>query len=190
MKIGIIVGSIRQGRVGRDVGEWVKQQADQYAGAEFEIVDLADFDVPLLTAATLPSMANGHYDDPAVSAWGEAIGGYDGFIFVTAEYNHSVPGAFKNAVDSLGVEWMGKAVGFVSYGADNGVRAVEHWRGIVANFQMVGVRQQVSLNRFSEWGGNGFAPADRRAGELSTMLDQLTTAVANQLTSAVGGARA
>ena len=60
-----------------------------------------------------------------------------GFVSDTPEYNHGVPGAFKNAVDSLGPEWVGKAVGFVSYGADGGVRCVEHWRAIVASFQMV-----------------------------------------------------
>ena len=108
--------------------------------------------------------------------WGETIDGYDGFIFVTPEYNHSVPGPFKNAFDSIGPEWQGKTVGFVSYGAENGVRAVEHWRAIVANFSMYDVRQQVSLSIFTEMGENGLTLADRRAGELETLLDQLIPA--------------
>ncbi|WP_324617852.1 NADPH-dependent FMN reductase [Mycolicibacterium diernhoferi] len=110
-----------------------------------------------------------------VRRWGQAVDACDGFIFVTPEYNHGVPGAFKNAVDSLGPEWFGKTVGFVSYGADGGVRAVEQWRQIVANMQMFDVRAQVALSLFSEFGPGGFTPAGRRPGELSVLLDQLIT---------------
>ncbi|WP_040158722.1 NADPH-dependent FMN reductase [Nigerium massiliense] len=177
MKIGIIVGSIRKGRVGRGVGDWVKKVADEHGGAEFSLVDLAEFNVPLLTVDTPPAALQGQYPDPAVAAWAKEIGQYDGFIFVTPEYNHSVPGPFKNAVDNLGVEWMGKAVGFVSYGVDGGVRAVEHWRGSLANLSMIDVRAQVSLSLFNEFGESGFAPADHRAGQLNTLLDQLLDAV-------------
>jgi NAD(P)H-dependent FMN reductase len=175
MKIGIIIGSIRDGRAGQAVAEWVKEAADQREGLDAEIVDLAAFDVPLLTSATLPGMAERQYDDERVTRWSQAIDSYDGFVFVTPEYNHSIPGAFKNAFDSLGPEWQGKTVGFVSYGAENGVRAVEHWRTVVANFSMHGVRQQVSLSLFTEIMG-GFAPEERRAGELEVLLDQLVDA--------------
>ena len=67
----------------------------------------------------------------------------------------------------------GAPVGFVSYGADGGVRAVEHWRTSVANFQMVGVRAQVALGLFTDFGDDGLAPLDRRPAELAGMLDQL-----------------
>ena len=185
MKIGIIIGSIREGRAGQSVAEWVKSVADQRPEASFELVDLASFDVPLLTSATVPGMAN-KQDDERVARWSQAI---DGFIFVTPEYNHSIPGGFKNAVDSLGPEWQGKTVAFVSYGADNGVRAVEHWRTVVANFSMHDVRQQVSLSLFTELGQDGLTLEDRRAGELETLLDQLVDAtrryvLADQLTGA------
>lgn len=176
MKIGIIIGSIREGRAGQSVAEWVKSVADQRPEASFELVDLASFDVPLLTSATVPGMANKQYDDERVARWSQAIDGFDGFIFVTPEYNHSIPGGFKNAVDSLGPEWQGKTVAFVSYGADNGVRAVEHWRSVVANFSMHDVRQQVSLSLFTELGQDGLTLEDRRAGELDTLLDQLIDA--------------
>ena len=81
-------------------------------------------------------------------------------------------------MDSLGSEWFGKTVGFVSYGADGGVRAVEQWRQIVANFQMLDVRAQVSLSLFTEFGADGFTPLERRAGELAGLLDQLITLTA------------
>lgn len=175
MKIGIIIGSIRQKRRGEAVGAWVMEEAGKRTDAAFERIDLREFDVPLFTAPTNPAMADREYDSPEVTRWGETIDACDGFVFVTAEYNHSVPGVFKNAVDSLGPEWSDKAVGFVSYGADGGIRAVEHWRQIVANFRMMDVRAQVPLSIFTEFAADGsFTPAERRPRELATMLDQLT----------------
>lgn len=175
MTIGIIIGSIRDGRNGSAVGEWVAKIASQRTDAQFQVLDLKDFDVPLLTAPVPPAGANKQYDSANVRRWSQAIDSCDGFVFVTPEYNHGVPGALKNAVDSLGPEWFGKTVGFVSYGADGGVRAVEQWRQIVANLQMFDVRAQVALSLFQEFGTDGFAPAERREGELTTLLDQLIT---------------
>ena len=177
MKIGVIEGSIREGRKGAAVTQWVLRAA-QDREPEYVHLELADFDVPLLTTATVPGAANKVYDSPQVTRWSEAIDDCDAFVFVTPEYNHGVPGGFKNAFDSLGSEWARKPVAFVSYGADNGVRAVEHWRQIVANFHMVGVRQQVSLSRFSEFGDDGLALLDRRDGELDTLFDQLESMAA------------
>lgn len=173
MKIGIIVGSVRRGRKAGLVARWVHAQAAGRADVEFVVIDLRDFDLPLMTSATLPAAAGRTYDSPQVTAWSRAIDACDGFVFVTPEYNHGVPGAFKNAVDSLGPEWTGKTVAFVSYGADNGVRAVEQWRQILANFQMLDVRAHVGLSLFTELGPDDLALADRRSGELSALLDQL-----------------
>ncbi len=173
MKIGIIIGSIRDGSVGQSVADWILAQVDGNTEAEFTILDLKSFNVPLLTSATVPGAANKVYDSPEVTAWSQAVDACDGFIFVTPEYNHSVPGGFKNAFDSLGSEWGGKTVAFVSYGAESGVRAVEHWRQIVSNFSMVDVRQQLSVSRFLEFGPDAFTPNDRRADEFQTLLGQL-----------------
>ncbi len=182
MKIGIIIGSIREGRAGASVAQWVLDQAKDRQ-AEYEVVDLSTFNVPLFTDATLPAMAAGKYDVPEVQAWGDKVAEFDGFVFVTPEYNHGVPGAFKNAVDSLGVEWMKKTVGFVGYGADGGVRAVEQWRQIVANFQMIDVRQSLAINRFVEFDAQAtFQPGERRVGELTVLFDQL-----EEITAAVSG---
>ncbi|GAB95475.1 NAD(P)H-dependent FMN reductase [Kineosphaera limosa] len=169
MKIGIIEGSIREGRSGASVAKWVAQQA-QGRDAEYVLLVLADFDVPLLTSPVVPGAAKKQYDSPQVQAWSDAIDSCDGFVFVTPEYNHSVPGAFKNAFDSLGNEWSNKSVGFVSYGAECGVRAVEHWRQIVANFNMIGVRTQVSLSTFAEFDDAQCTPNERRPKELSNLF--------------------
>lgn len=176
MKIGIIVGSVREERKGDDVGRWVLETARQRDDAAYELIDLRDFDVPLLTTGTLPMQANREYESEEVTRWSRAVDACDGYVFVTAEYNHGLPGAFKNAVDSLGPEWVGKTVAFVSYGADGGVRSVEHWRPVLANFQMLDVRQQVALSTFDDFEESGaFTPAERREGELKVLLDQLTT---------------
>ena len=178
MTIGIIIGSIREGRAGAAVAQWVAERAARRDATQFAVIDLKEFDVPLLTAPVPPAAANRQYDSENVRRWSQAIDACEGFVFVTPEYNHGVPGALKNAVDSLGPEWSGKAVGFVSYGADGGVRAVEQWRQIVANFQMFDVRAQVALSLFQEFGDDGFTPQERRAGELDTLLDQLISLTA------------
>ncbi|QWC84638.1 NAD(P)H-dependent oxidoreductase [Nocardioidaceae bacterium] len=172
MKIGIILGSIRDDRLGQVVGDWVAEQA---AGRDhdYELVDLKAYDVPLLTSATVPMAAGKTYDDPNVQAWAEKLDTFDGFVFVTPEYNHSVPGAFKNAVDSVGAELSGKAFGLVAYGADGGVRAVEHWRTILANFSSVVVRGQVSLSLFTDVTDGALSLLERREGELSAVFDQV-----------------
>ena len=172
MKIGIIVGSIRDGRLGEAVGDFVKSIADEREGdVEYELLALASFDVPLLTSGTQPMQANKQYDDANVRQWSAAIDACDAFVFVTPEYNHSVPGAFKNAVDSLGREWVGKPVGFVGYGSVGGVRSIEHWRQIVANFSMPNARAEVNLSIFTDWKDGEFAPSDRRRDEIGAVLE-------------------
>jgi NAD(P)H-dependent FMN reductase len=177
MRIAIIVGSTRPGRKGSTVGRWVHDHAlqrDDVPGkVDFDLVELEDFDLPLLDEATIPAAADREYEVPQTRAWSEKIVQYDGYVFVTPEYNHGVPAAMKNAVDVLGPEWAHKAVAFVSYGSDGGVRAVEHWRVIVANLEMSDVRDQVSLQVFEDWHEGEFRPLDRREDELHTMLDAL-----------------
>jgi len=183
MKIGIIVGSVRETRKGGNVGTWVEKLAVDRTGADYELIDLRTFDVPLLTTGTHPMAANRSYESDAVQRWSEAIDGCDAFVFVTPEYNHGVPGAFKNAVDSLGPEWMGKAVAFVSYGSANGVRAVEQWRQILANFSIVDVRAQVILSMFTDLEEDGTVQTSERLEDDATAmfdeLEQTATHLAN-----------
>lgn len=141
--------------------------------ATYELVDLADYRLPLLCEATVPGAANRQYERPETRAWSATIDALDGFCWVTPEYNHGVPAAMKNAFDVLYPEWGHKAVGFVAYGADGGVRAVEHWRTIVANAHLYAVRAQVSLSMFTDFGPAGFDPQERRTGEVNRVLDQV-----------------
>lgn len=178
MEIGIVIGSIREGRKGWSVGEWVHGHAVRREDASFKVLDLKAFDVPLLTSNVEPGGGKRVYESPQVREWSAAVDACDAFIFVTPEYNHGVPGAFKNAYDSLGPEWVGKPVAFVSYGGAGGVRAVEHWRPVVANFQQLGVRAQVALSTNTEWADGEFHPHDRHVAELDALLDMLIAATA------------
>lgn len=173
LKIGIIVGSTRPGRKARDVADWVQSVAAKRQDAIYEVVDIADFDLPLLDEPVPPSMDQ--YSKPHTFRWAERIGEFDGFVFVTPEYNHSTSGALKNALDFLYKEWNNKVAGFVSYGSAGGARAVEHLRAIAAELQMATVRAQVLfyLDRdFKDY--SIFNPQSRHETDLNTMLDQLT----------------
>lgn len=178
MKIGIIIGSVREGRIGGTIGSWVHEIASQRAGdVEYELIDLKEFDVPVLTSPTHPMLSGKKYDDARVQAWSDAIDACDAFVFVTPECNHAVPGALKNAVDSLGAEWVGKPVGFIGYGAVGGVRAIENWRQIVANFSMCDVRAEVNVNTFTDFKDDKFAPAERRTNEVNEVFNQVESRV-------------
>ncbi len=183
MKVGIIAGSIREGRKGIKVAKWLTDLAQsrdeaQSGEVEYQLIDLKQFDVPLLTDNLLPGQRKKQYLSAETQAWSDAIDSCDGFVFVMPEYNHSVPGAFKNAVDSLGPEWTGKPVAFASYGSVGGVRATEHWRGIVANFSMLDQRAALDFNVFSEFDADGnFTPLERKTEDAQGMFDALGSAL-------------
>ncbi|MEI5583682.1 MULTISPECIES: NADPH-dependent FMN reductase [unclassified Agromyces] len=172
VRIGIIIGSTRPGRVGDQVAKWVLEQARERSDAEFELVDLLDFALPHLDEAVPPAM--GQYAQAHTKAWAEKVDSFDGYIFVTPEYNHSTSGALKNALDFVYAEWNNKAAGLVSYGSAGGTRAAEHLRLILGELQVADVRQQVSFSLMSDFEGyTKFAPAGYHAGMLAAQLDQL-----------------
>lgn len=175
MKIGIVIGSIREQRVGAAVGQWALAQAAS-RDADYEIIDLREFDLPMLSTHVLPAMAGREYEDDRVGSWGRAIDSCDGFIFITPEYNHSVPGAMKNAFDCLFPEWWSKAIAFISYGAAFGFRAVEQWRPIVANANMFDVKAQVALSTILHWRDGVFTPADRHLVEIEMLFASIEAA--------------
>lgn len=94
---------------------------------------MTDVNIGIIVGSTRPSRharAVGPYQHDHTKAWAATIGGYDGFIFVTPEYNHSTSGVLKNAIDYLYAEWNNKAAALVSYGSLGGARAIEHLRGV------------------------------------------------------------
>lgn len=174
LKIAIIVGSTRPGRNGKAVADWVLDQAASRTAAEYELVDLLDHPLPHLDEAVPPSM--GQYEAEHTKNWAATIAGYDGFIFVSPEYNHSTSGVLKNAIDYVYAEWNNKAASFVSYGSAGGVRAVEHLRLIAAELQIATVRAQVALSLADDFENySEFTPRDQALPQVETMLDQLVS---------------
>jgi NAD(P)H-dependent FMN reductase len=149
LKVAIILGSTRPGRTGEVVARWVHEFAKKRTDAEYELVDLKDFNLPLLDEPMPPSMRQ--YTHPHTKAWSAKIDSFDAYIFVTAEYNHGIPGALKNAIDYLHQEWNNKVAGFVSYGNAGGARAVEQLRGVMGEMQVATVRSQVALSIFTDF---------------------------------------
>lgn len=171
-KIGIILGSTKPGRNGEAVAKWVYDIAKKREDAQFELVDIKDYNLPLYDEP-YPAMMQ-QYTKDHTKKWSEKIKEFDGFVFVTAEYNHSIPGALKNAIDFLSVEWNNKACGIVSYGSAGGARAAEHLRQVAAELQMADVRAQVMLSLFTDFENMSiFKPDPRHENEVDVVFNQV-----------------
>lgn len=165
LNIGIILGSTRQGRLSPQVGEWVKRVADERGDANYEIVDIADFKLPLLGEADATEQA---------TAWNSKLASLDGFVFIVQEYNHSISASLKNALDYARDAWNNKAAGIVSYGSVGGARAAEHLRGILGELSVADVRVHPALSLFTDFeNGTVFKPADLHLTNVNGMLDQV-----------------
>lgn len=174
VKIKIVVGSTRPTRVGPKIAEWVFEQAKKESGIDYELLDVASFNLPVLDEPE--SALTGNYANDHTKAWSAAVKEADGFIFVTPEYNHGVPGNFKNAVDYLFAEWNHKPVSFVSYGANaGGARATEQWRAIVAQLKMHDLSDHVLITNYwenlNETGS--FSPQDHHSQALAAVLKEI-----------------
>lgn len=172
LRIAIILGSTRPGRNGEAVAKWVYNIAKKRTDAEFEFVDIKDYNLPLLDEPLSPSL--GKYSKDHTKAWAARIDSFDAFVFVTPEYNHGIPGALKNAIDFLYKEWNNKVAGFVSYGGVGGIRSVEQLRLVMAELQVATVRAQVQLSLFTDFENfSVFKPAPYQEKSVNTMLDQV-----------------
>ncbi|WHX32248.1 NADPH-dependent FMN reductase [Brevibacillus agri] len=166
LQIGIILGSTRQGRVSPQVANWVKGIADGRGDATYEIVDIAEFQ--------LPFFGEGTGNEPGLVAWSKKLSSLDGFVFIVQEYNHSITGALKNALDSARTEWNNKAAGIVSYGSTGGARAAEHLRGILGELLVADVRAHPTFSIFADFENfQTFNPAELHVGKVNAMLDEL-----------------
>jgi NAD(P)H-dependent FMN reductase len=166
LNIGIILGSTRQGRVSPQVGEWVKGIADKRTDANYEIVDIAEYNLPFL--GTTDGSESG------IGAWNEKLANLDGFVFIVQEYNHSITGALKNSLDFAREAWNNKAAGIVSYGSTGGARAAEHLRGICGELKIADVRTHPTLSLFTDFvNGSEFKPQDLHLDNVNAMLGEV-----------------
>ena len=172
MKIAIITGTVRPNRVSPAVAEWVKSIAAEREGVEFEIVDIADYNLPLYDEP-MPA-AYGQYANEHTKTWAAKIAEFDGYIFVTAEYNHAAAAPLLNAMAFPYNEWNNKAAGFVGYGSLGGARAVENLRLVAGELQLADVRTAAHLSLFDDFENfSVVAPREMQVEAVNGMLDQL-----------------
>lgn len=172
INIAIIIGSTRPGRKAETVARWIHGIATKRNDATFELVDIKDFNLPLLDEPSPPAMQK--YTQPHTQAWSSKIASFDAYVFVTPEYNHGTSGALKNAIDFLYREWNNKAAGFVGYGSAGGTRAVEQLRLVMGELMVADVRAQVALSLSTDFENySTFKPASSHEKSVNTMLDQV-----------------
>jgi NAD(P)H-dependent FMN reductase len=171
----IVVGSVREGRFGPVVASWVAEQATAHGGFDVEVVDLADFEIPLSLPAASAKYAGDAYPRPAgLATLAARLDAADAFVLVTPEYNHSYPAALKAAIDWHFTQWTAKPVAFVSYGgAAGGRHAVLHLENVLTELHAVTIRDGLAFpNYFVNWDAG--RPADPDApGYAKTLFNQL-----------------
>jgi NAD(P)H-dependent FMN reductase len=143
LKIAVIVGSVRPTRQGDKPAKWIAELARKTGDFDVELVDLKDYPLPLFDAPASDFWAP--TPNETAAKWQAKLSAFDGYIFVTAEYNRSIPGALKNAIDWAYKPFIKKAAAFVGYGAVGGARAVEHLRNVMVELQVVPVRHGVHI---------------------------------------------
>jgi NAD(P)H-dependent FMN reductase len=168
-----VIGSIREGRKSLPVARWVHERATLRQEFQTELVDLAEWSLPMLSFAKPPAM--GLSDDAAQRHWAAKIGAADGFIFVSPEYNHGPSAVLKNALDYLYAEWNRKPAAFVSFGNTGGARAVEQLREVAIELRMAPLGEAVNIfNVGDKITGERFAGDSREEKQLVDLFDSLT----------------
>jgi NAD(P)H-dependent FMN reductase len=177
LKIKVILGSTREQRFGEQPAKWITEKA-KTKGLDVELLDLRDYPLPFFNEPMSPTAAmakEGAYPYPVSAKWTGKIAEADGFIFVTPEYNHGYPAVMKNAFDYVAREWNKKPVAFVGYGTVGGARAVEQWRPVTTEQQMVPIRTAVSI--IAPWmlpkNADGMTDLSSSDATADQMLDQL-----------------
>ena len=174
--IAIVLGSVRPGRAGEQVTDWIREQAEGVAGIEVSLVDLKDFDLPIFAEATPPSMQAP--TQPEGVRFREVLEAHDAVVFVTPEYNHSIPGGLKNALDYLPPATLKeRPVGLVGYSWSGALKPLDHLREVLSTFGTDVRDQQVSINLGTEFVDGRFEPSAQRSAELSELLSSLTPQV-------------
>ncbi len=173
-KIGIVISSIRAHRFADKPAQWIHELASKRTDMDFEVVDLRDFDLPLFAEAKSPS--RGTPENEVARRWSAKLAELDGLLFIVAEYNRSITGALKNALDYAYKEFNRKPAAFVGYGGVGGARAVEQLRLMTVELQMAPTRNAVHINMEPFMavmkGEKTLAEIDYLNASANTMLDE------------------
>ena len=175
-RLKIIIGSTRPGRAADRVIPWITSAARVHGGFEVEVIDLRDWELPMFgeTFATVGNPRNPVFSEPAVKRWNDKIAEGDAYLFITPEYNHSVPAVLKNAIDSVFATFAfrTKPAAFVAYsgGIGGGARAVEHLAHIAIEAEMVPLRNTVIIPHVGDAFGPDGQPSDPRTSAAAKIL--------------------
>lgn len=150
MKLGIIVGTTRQARQTPKQAQWVANAAQQLEGVEVEMIDLADYPMPFFEEPVSPRYNPSRQIDPTAKKWLDKLAQQDAYVFVTPEYNHSIPGVLKNAFDYLDWQMVKKPAAIVSHGTVGGARAAMHLKEILSEGKAVPIPSFVAFHGISE----------------------------------------
>jgi NAD(P)H-dependent FMN reductase len=174
-RIGIVIATTRQGRFADKPATWIRNLAAARTDMEFEVIDLRDYPLPFFDEPVSPAWTPPKNE--IALRWAKKVGELDGFIFVTAEYNHGVPAVLKNALDYAYKEFNRKPAAYVAYGSVGGARSVEHLRLINIELQMVPTRSAVHIGGTDFLGvflqGKTFADSPHLEPAATAMLDEL-----------------
>lgn len=172
-RLMILVGSVRPGRIGLPIAEWVRRTVEADGRFEPDWADLAEIALPLLDEPNHPRLRK--YTKPHTVAWSERVAAADAFVFVTPEYNHSFAPSVKNAIDYLNAEWRRKPVGLVSYGGvSGGTRGAAALRIVLNAVGLVNASPAVELPfAAQQLADGGFEPRPSQQESLGLMLDDL-----------------
>jgi NAD(P)H-dependent FMN reductase len=172
--MSVIVGSTRQGRFSEHPARWILQHLQKRDRIDARLLDLRDFPMPFFDQAVSPAApGRAPYENAVVQRWTAAIGGSDGFVFVTPEYNYGPSAVLKNAIDWVYPEWNRKAAAFVSYGGALGARSVQQLRETVIELQMAPVRSSVHIPVATRWAHFQGGDVDKGLAELETQAQKM-----------------
>lgn len=169
-KIAVITGSTRDGRVNLGVADYIVKVANEFTQeAKFELVDILEYDLPTFNSAP-PQMLNKQYDDPKITKWSEKIEEFDGYIFVTPEYNKNTSPALLNAISLIGGEWTDKAASVVGYGSTDGITAIQVLRITLSSLGLAVQGSFANFNLFTDWQNDEFKPQEYRKATVERMI--------------------
>ena len=149
-KIMVLLSSVRDGRAGQAVANWVMNRLKEFDGdCSFELVDLKALNLPLMDEPFPPAMGKPYLHEHTQN-WSKIVNSYDGYIFLTAEYNHGYTAALKNAIDYLCTEWKGKPVGFIGYGGSAAQDSIRQLREVLTQVELRPLEYQVGISNIWE----------------------------------------
>lgn len=151
MKLGVILGTVREGRHTETLAKWVVSAAEKKQGTDVELLDLRDYPLPFFEEPVSPKFNPNRQPGPEAQKWLDKIAEKDAYIIVTPEYNHSIPGVLKNALDYTDFQFMRKPIAIVSHGSAGGARAAAHLKNVISEIRAVPMSTNLALTmRVSE----------------------------------------